>query len=109
MTKTADFNSFDGGEPIADLREELDKVGAYKARSLFFFIDALKVIFAVHWSARENGVFIKMFEEHWAEVGPHGIQTRRRDLLNMANGAACNRDIKNPPAYFTKCAKELLK
>jgi len=102
MNKTADLNSFESGVPIAD-KARL----SLQARCHIAFIDGLKKIFKYWWSHREHGAFGSMFAEHWNAVGPEGIKERVAELLKLANGSM-HRDAKNPPAYFTQCAKNLL-
>ena len=108
MNQSADFNSFDGGEPIADLREELNDE-AHKASVFVYYVDNMERIFVEHWSPREHGVMKVIFEEHWQQVGKSGMPDSIGKLFKIAQGAVNNPDVKNPPAYFTKCAKDLLK
>lgn len=104
MNQSADFNSFESGEPIAD-----DFQNAYRVRAHMMFIGILKRIFPDLWEPREHGAFSSMFEAHWNQVGRAGIKERLGKLVTLAESAAKNKEVNNPPAYFTKCAKELLK
>ena len=109
MNQPADFDFVEGGMPIADLADQPGKVRALRTRMFVSFLETMQSIFKDHWNPREHGVMKKIFDSQWEAVGPEGIRTRTAQLYTIASGAMHNDDIKNPPAYFTKCAQELLK
>lgn len=109
MNQSADKNSFGSEEPIADLEVELERVRLFEARMFLLLMETMKSIFKEHWNPREHGVIKKIFLNHWRTVGPEGIRERIVSLCKIADGAMYNKAVNNPPAYFTKCAKELLK